>query len=283
LPSSCTDTFLPPSTTTNIHRLSTSPSPTESSRINHYLAKWCAKEGPPRCLDVDQLLFVADFPSYFNITTQPRTFNSTPCAPTTTVRITNRSFDLTSKSRRNFRSCCAYRSSRNTSSTAILLHPSTLTTTIKLQLHHDAIMEVDHEHFRKELLPILRSIANADFITIDLEMSGISIRPKFSSGDRSHNVGKPTLEQQYQELKSAAEAFQVLQIGITCVEVDREKGELSFFLSSIHSLVLCIRRKPRESTLSNIHLASTTCIQGHKEVFSEFLSICSSWMFHLKR
>ena len=111
-------------------------------------------------------------------------------------------------------------------------------------LHHDAIMEVDHEHFRKELLPILRNIAKADFITIDLEMSGISIRPKFSSGDRSHNVGKPTLEQQYQELKTAAEAFQVLQIGITCVEVDREKGELSFFLSSIHSLALCIRRKP---------------------------------------
>ena len=105
-------------------------------------------------------------------------------------------------------------------------------------------MEVDQERFRKQLFPILRNIANAAFVAIDLEMSGISTRPKFSSGDRSHDVGKPTLEQQYQELKTAAEAFQVLQIGITCVEVDREKGELSFFLSSIHSLALCIRRKP---------------------------------------
>jgi poly(A)-specific ribonuclease len=91
-------------------------------------------------------------------------------------------------------------------------------------------MDVDHEHYRKELLPILRNIANADFVTFDLEMSGITTRPKFSSGDHSHDVGKPTLEQQYQELKSAAEIFQILQIGITCVEVDREKGEPSFFL-----------------------------------------------------
>ncbi|PMD19394.1 CAF1-domain-containing protein [Hyaloscypha hepaticicola] len=84
-------------------------------------------------------------------------------------------------------------------------------------------MEVDQERFRKELLPILRNIANAAFVAIDLEMSGISTRPKFSSGDRSHDVGKSTLEQQYQEMKSAAEIFQVLQIGITCVEVDPEK------------------------------------------------------------
>lgn len=91
-------------------------------------------------------------------------------------------------------------------------------------------MEVDHKGFRKELFPILRNIANAAFVTLDLEMSGISTRPKFSSGDRSHDVGKPTLEQQYQEMRNAAETFQVLQIGITCVEVDREKGEPSFFL-----------------------------------------------------
>ncbi len=91
-------------------------------------------------------------------------------------------------------------------------------------------MEIDHNGFRKELRPILKNIANATFVTIDLEMSGISTRPWFSSGGRSHNVSKPTLEQQYQEMKSAAETFQVLQIGITCVEVDREKGEPSFFV-----------------------------------------------------
>ncbi|KAG4430903.1 hypothetical protein IFR05_013615 [Cadophora sp. M221] len=81
-------------------------------------------------------------------------------------------------------------------------------------------MEVDQAHYRRELLPILKHIANAKFITLDLEMSGISTRPKYSSGDRSHDAGKPTLQQQYDEMRSAAETFQVLQFGITCVEED---------------------------------------------------------------
>ncbi|KAH7419618.1 ribonuclease H-like domain-containing protein [Cadophora sp. MPI-SDFR-AT-0126] len=84
-------------------------------------------------------------------------------------------------------------------------------------------MEVDQAHFRRQLLPILKNIANAAFVTFDLEMSGISTRPKYSAGDRSHDVGKPTLQQQYDDMRSAAETFQVLQFGITCVEEDREK------------------------------------------------------------
>ena len=85
-------------------------------------------------------------------------------------------------------------------------------------------MEIDQAHFRRQLLPILKHIANATFVTFDLEMSGISTRPKYSSGDRTHDVGKPSLQQLYDEMRSAAETFQVLQVGITCVEEDREKG-----------------------------------------------------------
>lgn len=86
-------------------------------------------------------------------------------------------------------------------------------------------MDVDQAHFHKRLLGILGNIANATFVTFDLEMSGITTRPKYSSGDRSHDVGKPSLQQQYEEMKSAAESFQILQMGLTCVEEDREKGE----------------------------------------------------------
>ncbi|KAK6582251.1 hypothetical protein PZA11_004659 [Diplocarpon coronariae] len=85
-------------------------------------------------------------------------------------------------------------------------------------------MEVNQSNFRRQLLPILRHIADASFVTFDLEMSGINIRPKHSTGDRSLDVGKPSLQQQYDEMRSAAETFQVLQVGITCVEEDREKG-----------------------------------------------------------
>jgi poly(A)-specific ribonuclease len=94
-----------------------------------------------------------------------------------------------------------------------------------LQPHHVAAMDVNGAHFRKQLLAILKNISNATFITFDLEMSGITTRPKHSSGDRTYDVGKPTLQQQYEEMKSAAETFQILQMGITCVEEDREKGE----------------------------------------------------------
>jgi hypothetical protein len=86
-------------------------------------------------------------------------------------------------------------------------------------------MEVDKNNWKQLLVPILKDIANASFVSFDLEMSGISTRPKYSAGDRSHDVGKPTLQKQYEEVKEAAETFQVLQLGITCVEEDREKGE----------------------------------------------------------
>lgn len=85
-------------------------------------------------------------------------------------------------------------------------------------------MDVDATKFRKSLLPILRDICQAKIVTFDLEMSGISAKPKFGAGDRTFDTGKPTLQQQYEEMKSAAETYQVLQMGITCVFEDREKG-----------------------------------------------------------
>lgn len=116
--------FLPPTTTINIHQLSTLPSPTESSLLNHCLAKCCAKEGlttlcsplltsvwstPPAHfagvgpvgrlyqLDVDQLLFVIDFLSFLlrhHKTTTSFQLN-TNWRVATTVRIASRSSDLT--------------------------------------------------------------------------------------------------------------------------------------------------------------------------------------------
>lgn len=82
-------------------------------------------------------------------------------------------------------------------------------------------MEVTRDNFREQLLPILQHIANATYVTFDLEMSGINARPR----ERSRDIGKPSLQQQYDENKQAAEMFQVLQVGITCVEENREKGE----------------------------------------------------------
>ncbi|PQE32278.1 CAF1 family ribonuclease protein [Rutstroemia sp. NJR-2017a WRK4] len=96
-------------------------------------------------------------------------------------------------------------------------------------------MEVDKNNWKQLLVPILKDIANASFVSFDLEMSGISTRPKYTAGDRSHDVGKPTLQKQYEEVKEAAETFQVLQLGITCVEEDREK---EFYLARPYNINL---------------------------------------------
>ncbi len=86
-------------------------------------------------------------------------------------------------------------------------------------------MDIDRFNFHGELIPILRSIANASFVAIDLEMSGITTRRRYHLGDRSLNSERPTVEDLYQDMKNAAETYQVVQLGITCVEQDSEKGE----------------------------------------------------------
>jgi poly(A)-specific ribonuclease len=91
-------------------------------------------------------------------------------------------------------------------------------------------MEVTQASFGKELRRILRHIANAAFVALDLEMSGITARGKVGG------VGKPSPQIAYDEMRSAAEAFLVMQMGITCVEADGEKGE-SFPLMSFFTFV----------------------------------------------
>ncbi|RKF83476.1 Poly-specific ribonuclease PARN [Golovinomyces cichoracearum] len=84
-------------------------------------------------------------------------------------------------------------------------------------------MEICQTLFYKRLFDILKNISNASFVTIDLEMSGIPTRSRFSPGSRSQNATKPTLQQQYDDVRSAAETFQILQVGLTLVEEVREK------------------------------------------------------------
>lgn len=78
-------------------------------------------------------------------------------------------------------------------------------------------MDVNYSSFKGELLPVLRNVANADFVSIDLEMSGIGIH--FNRGS------KPSTQEVYEGVKNAAETYQVLQVGITCVEKDVENGK----------------------------------------------------------
>jgi hypothetical protein len=83
-----------------------------------------------------------------------------------------------------------------------------------------AVMEVNRkEYWRKHLLPILQHISKASFVAFDLEFSGIK-----STQRRTNEAGKPSLQRLYEENREVAEKFTIVQVGITCVEENREKG-----------------------------------------------------------
>jgi len=80
-------------------------------------------------------------------------------------------------------------------------------------------MEVDKLSFYPLLLDVLTDISEAHFVAIDLELSGVPTK------QMRKEAGKPTLQQRYLETKEAAERYQILQIGITCVQQDAVNGK----------------------------------------------------------
>ncbi|KAF2875370.1 ribonuclease H-like domain-containing protein [Massariosphaeria phaeospora] len=77
-------------------------------------------------------------------------------------------------------------------------------------------MDVDAASFPHHLFGILLAISEAEFVSFDLEYSGIPSRnPTKPRGD-----GRRTLEERYVETKAGAEKYQILQVGITCARFD---------------------------------------------------------------
>jgi len=79
-------------------------------------------------------------------------------------------------------------------------------------------MDITHATFPEELIKIIQHIANSRFVAFDLEFSGVAARR--SAG----GSGKLSLQEYYQDLRSAAQIYQILQIGLTIVSEDTEKG-----------------------------------------------------------
>ncbi|OJJ47017.1 hypothetical protein ASPZODRAFT_159015 [Penicilliopsis zonata CBS 506.65] len=76
-------------------------------------------------------------------------------------------------------------------------------------------MEVTSHSFSYYLPRILDDLATGCFVSLDLEFSGIA-KPAF----RSPSSGPQTLQERYEEVKGAAEKYQVLQIGLTICHED---------------------------------------------------------------
>ncbi|OAL48173.1 CAF1-domain-containing protein [Pyrenochaeta sp. DS3sAY3a] len=78
-------------------------------------------------------------------------------------------------------------------------------------------MEVDAASFPYHLLGLFIDISEADFVSFDLEFSGIPSRLPNKSARRP---GRCTLEERYAETKEGADRYQILQVGITCARFD---------------------------------------------------------------
>ncbi|KAL1796704.1 hypothetical protein ACET3X_005244 [Alternaria dauci] len=78
-------------------------------------------------------------------------------------------------------------------------------------------MEVDAETFPYHLLGMLIHISEADFVSFDLELSGI---PSRIPDKPAHGPGRFTMEERYAETKMGADRYQILQVGITCARFD---------------------------------------------------------------
>ena len=109
-------------------------------------------------------------------------------------------------------------------------------------------MDVNRYAFENQLPLILKAIADSRFVTFDFELSGI---PGKQTGQarapgRSED-GKQTLQERYEETKKAAERYQILQLGLTCVEEDLERGRSSSF--GTHLLELMQYRRLRHQTI----------------------------------
>ncbi|KAL8948511.1 MAG: hypothetical protein Q9222_005314 [Ikaeria aurantiellina] len=97
-------------------------------------------------------------------------------------------------------------------------------------------MDITAQNFQSLLPSLIAAIAEAQFVAIDFELSGIASRQNKSRPDGGHRGGKPSLQQRYEETKQAAETFQILQMGLTCVGESRDRGvyvvrPFNFFLN----------------------------------------------------
>lgn len=81
-------------------------------------------------------------------------------------------------------------------------------------------MDITRHTFHLHLRSMLEDISRAHFVAIDLEFTGIARQQNYNKAKDF----KQTLQERYAETRSAAERYQILQVGLTCVMEDRSKS-----------------------------------------------------------
>jgi len=79
-------------------------------------------------------------------------------------------------------------------------------------------MDLPYSRFPQELIGIIQAVAESHFVAFDLEFSGVAGRRPTGKG------GKLSLQEYYEDIKAAAEKYQILQVGLTIVKEDSHRG-----------------------------------------------------------
>lgn len=81
-------------------------------------------------------------------------------------------------------------------------------------------MDIDAASYSHHLLDLLINISEADFVSFDLELTGIPTGLPGKGPGQPRRGSKKTLKDRYEETKEAADRYNILQVGITCVRFD---------------------------------------------------------------
>ena len=136
------------------------------------------------------------------------------------------------------------------------------------------IMDVPHSRFPYEILKIVQEVADSHFIAFDLEFSGIA-------GQRQGRSRKLTLQQYYEDVKAAAEKYQILQVGLTIVKEDLGRGRYiarpyNFNISPLTSLNE--RHFGRVWSYHSGGLYAFIASFQHKLTFNSYLLLDQEWL-----
>lgn len=78
-------------------------------------------------------------------------------------------------------------------------------------------MEISSENFWESLAVVIEAIATATYVSFDLEMTGIYTKTSMA-------FAKLAINMVYEKAKEAAERFQIVQFGLTCISYDKKAG-----------------------------------------------------------
>ncbi len=138
------------------------------------------------------------------------------------------------------------------------------------------MMDIYIRTFEQSVYTVLEAIQESRFVCINLKLTGSP--PAIPQVIPAIDYQKPTLQQRYEEVKKAAEHYQVVQFGLTCAKEDLHQkryalSTFNFNLQPVPDRTLHIERQIHVDTSS--FNASTLDNHSLDQCFAKGIPYCS--------